>query len=58
MDQSQVLHLNSGYQMPLLGFGTWKVPKSVCSDTVYNAIKHGYRLIDCACDYGNEKEVG
>ncbi|KAJ7246893.1 Aldo/keto reductase [Mycena haematopus] len=45
-------------QMPLVGFGLWKVTKSTCADTVYNAIKAGYRLFDGACDYGNEKEAG
>jgi len=44
--------------MPLVGFGLWKVTKSTCADTVYNAIKAGYRLFDGACDYGNEKEAG
>ncbi|KAJ6540788.1 Aldo keto reductase [Mycena vulgaris] len=38
--------------------GTWKIPKSVCADTVYTAIKLGYRLFDGACDYGNEEELG
>ncbi|KAJ7302094.1 Aldo keto reductase [Mycena albidolilacea] len=46
------------HQMPLVGFGLWKVTKSTCADTVYNAIKVGYRLFDGACDYGNEKEAG
>jgi len=44
--------------MPLVGFGLWKVTKSTCADTVYNAIKAGYRLFDGAGDYGNEKEAG
>ncbi|KAF9156844.1 NAD(P)H-dependent D-xylose reductase (XR) [Actinomortierella ambigua] len=44
--------------MPLLGMGVWKVPKNAAADTVYNAIKAGYRLLDCAADYGNEVEVG
>ncbi|KZT31939.1 Aldo/keto reductase [Sistotremastrum suecicum HHB10207 ss-3] len=44
--------------MPLIGFGLWKVTKSTCADTVYNAIKAGYRLFDGAGDYGNEKEAG
>ncbi|KAG0197695.1 NAD(P)H-dependent D-xylose reductase (XR) [Mortierella sp. GBA30] len=48
----------SGYKMPLLGFGTWKVPKDVAADTVFKAIEAGYRLLDCACDYGNEVQVG
>ena len=44
-------------QTPLV-FGFWKVPKDICADACYNAIKTGYRRLDCACDYGNEKEVG
>ncbi|CAO3573144.1 unnamed protein product [Mortierella alpina] len=48
----------SGHKMPLLGFGTWKVPKDVTAATVVQAIESGYRLLDCACDYGNEVEVG
>ncbi|KAJ9622787.1 D-xylose reductase [Taxawa tesnikishii (nom. ined.)] len=50
--------LSSGHQMPLVGFGLWKVNKETCADTVYNAIKSGYRLFDGACDYGNEVEAG
>ncbi|KAH7916412.1 Aldo keto reductase [Hygrophoropsis aurantiaca] len=45
-------------KMPLVGFGLWKVTRSTCADTVYNAIKSGYRLFDGAGDYGNEKEAG
>ncbi|KAF8445611.1 NADP-dependent oxidoreductase domain-containing protein [Boletus edulis BED1] len=48
----------TGQKMPLIGFGLWKVTKSTCADTVYNAIKAGYRLLDGAGDYGNEKEAG
>ncbi|KAK9446621.1 NADP-dependent oxidoreductase domain-containing protein [Limtongia smithiae] len=48
----------SGQAMPLVGFGLWKVPRESCADTVYNAIKTGYRLFDGAQDYGNEKEAG
>lgn len=44
--------------MPLVGLGLWKIPKPSCADTVYNAIKAGYRLFDGAGDYGNEKESG
>lgn len=38
--------------------GLWKIPKATCADTVYTALKAGYRLLDGACDYGNEKEAG
>lgn len=44
--------------IPPVGFGFWKVDQAVCADTTYNAIKAGYRHLDCASDYGNEKEVG
>ena len=55
---SPTVKLNSGHQMPLVGFGLWKVNNDTCADTVYNAIKTGYRLFDGACDYGNEVEAG
>uniref|UniRef100_A0A7S2CTY2 NADP-dependent oxidoreductase domain-containing protein n=1 Tax=Haptolina brevifila TaxID=156173 RepID=A0A7S2CTY2_9EUKA len=44
--------------MPAVGLGLWKVPKAVCASTVTSAIRMGYRHLDSACDYGNEKEVG
>ena len=44
--------------MPKVGFGLWKVPKNISSDTVCKAIEIGYRHFDSASDYGNEKEVG
>lgn len=46
---SPTIKLNSGYEMPQVGFGLWKVDNAVCADTVYNAIKAGYRLFDGAC---------
>jgi D-xylose reductase len=49
--------LASGKTMPLVGFGLWKVPKETAVDTVYNAIKSGYRLFDGAYDYQNEKKA-
>lgn len=52
------LQLNSGYKMPLTGYGTWKIPHSVCAQQVYDAVGQGYRLFDCAQDYANEKQVG
>lgn len=44
--------------IPAVGFGLWKVAPDICADTVYEAIKVGYRHLDCACDYGNEIQVG
>ena len=51
------------FYMPLnppepLVFGFWKVPPEKSADVCYKAIVSGYRRLDCACDYGNEKEVG
>ena len=43
--------------MPAVGFGCWKVEKNVTADIVEKVIKLGYRHIDGACDYANEKEV-
>ncbi|CAE7595112.1 XYL1 [Symbiodinium natans] len=42
--------------MPMVGLGCWKAQK--IEEVVYNAIKVGYRHIDSAAAYGNEKEVG
>ena len=44
--------------IPALGFGTWNLDKSNASDAVSVALQTGYRHIDCAAIYGNEKEVG
>lgn len=46
---SPTVKLNSGHDMPLVGFGLWKVDNATAADTVYNAIKVGYRLFDGAC---------
>lgn len=48
----------TNYDIPQIGLGLWKIDNSQCADVVYNAIKIGYRLLDSACDYGNEREVG
>jgi len=44
--------------IPPVGFGLWKIDPSECADSVYQAIKLGYRHFDSASDYGNEQEVG
>jgi D-xylose reductase len=44
--------------MPVVGLGLWKVPRESCADLMQQAIRAGYRHLDCACDYGNEVEVG
>lgn len=44
--------------MPKVGMGLWKIAQEDCAQAVYDAIKVGYRHLDSACDYGNEKQVG
>ena len=54
----EYLTLNNGVQMPLVGFGTFMLSGEVCVRSVAAAIESGYRMIDTAEAYGNEKEVG
>ncbi|WP_030160585.1 aldo/keto reductase [Glycomyces sp. NRRL B-16210] len=50
--------LNNGVRMPLLGFGVFQTPPEETRAAVAEALKTGYRLIDTAAAYGNEREVG
>lgn len=51
--------LTNGLKMPMVGFGVFRVPdKKECQESVYQAIKTGYRLIDTAASYTNEDAVG
>ena len=52
------ISLASGRQLPAVGIGFWKVGRDVAADVTQQAIENGYRHLDCACDYGNEAEVG
>lgn len=50
--------LSNGLKMPKAGYGVYQISKEECSRCVFDAIKVGYRLIDTAQSYFNEKEVG
>lgn len=51
--------LNNNVEMPLLGFGVFQITdEDVCEESVLNALKTGYRMIDTAACYGNERAVG
>lgn len=50
--------LNNGMKIPLLGFGTYQIDASIAERCVLDAINIGYRLIDTAQYYQNEKEIG
>ena len=56
--EKKTVTLNSGYEMPILGLGTWTQDDATAESSVYSALKDGYRLIDTAQYYGNEKGVG
>ncbi|CAM5392760.1 Oxidoreductase OS=Streptomyces fumanus OX=67302 GN=GCM10018772_58790 PE=4 SV=1 [Streptomyces fumanus] len=50
--------LNNGVEMPQLGFGVWQVPDDEAEKAVATALESGYRSIDTAAAYGNEKGTG
>lgn len=50
--------LTNGAVMPKLGFGTWLIPTAKAAECTEEALSQGYRLIDTAQAYGNEKQVG
>ena len=50
--------LNSGYEMPILGIGCFRLSQEEAENSVYWALRDGYRLIDTARIYGNEAGVG
>jgi diketogulonate reductase-like aldo/keto reductase len=59
MEAGHTIELSSGFFMPLLGLGTWKMTDGAeTKDAVLEALRIGYRHIDTAKMYGNEKSVG
>jgi len=52
------VELNNGVEMPLLGFGVFQTPPEETRAAVEVALESGYRHIDTAAAYGNERGVG
>lgn len=56
--ETKSVTLNSGYEMPINGLGTYSLHGETCVNSVKSALASGVRLIDTASAYGNEEEVG
>ena len=54
----EYIKLNNGVDIPILDYGTFQIPSSIAEECVLNALNVGYRLIDTAAAYFNEKEIG
>ena len=52
------IRLADGEELPSIGLGCWKVANEDAPSLVEQAVRAGYRHLDCACDYGNEAAVG
>jgi len=50
--------MNSGYEIPTLGYGVYQVPADICTGVVSQALKAGYRHVDSAAMYRNEAAAG
>lgn len=50
--------LSNGVKIPCVGFGTWKLLEEECTQAVIDAVNAGYRHIDTATAYRNEKSIG
>ncbi len=56
--ETKTVMLNSGYEMPINGLGTYSLHGDECINAVKSALSSGVRLIDTASAYGNEVEIG
>lgn len=54
----QNLSLKNGNRIPVLGLGTWELTGKKCQEAVKKALELGYRHIDTAEAYGNQREIG
>lgn len=58
MNQVPTTSLHNGIEIPLLGFGVFQMTDEQAEQSVVDAIEIGYRLIDTATSYMNERAVG
>jgi L-glyceraldehyde reductase len=58
MSSGKTVTLNTGAKMPALGYGTWQSAPGEVGAGIYEALKVGYRHLDLAKVYQNQKEVG
>lgn len=58
MSTMKKIKLNNGVELPPIGFGVFQTPPDVTTDAVEAALRTGYRHIDTAAAYANEREVG
>src|SRR5207249_6078726 len=58
IDAMETVTLNNGVEMPAIGLGVFQTPPDETRDAVRAALGSGYRLIDTAAAYGNERQVG
>lgn len=56
--KAPTVRLNSGYDMPIVGLGTYSLFNDVCVNSVMSAIQRGFRKFDTASIYANEESVG
>ncbi|RAH69149.1 putative aldehyde reductase (AKR1) [Aspergillus aculeatinus CBS 121060] len=57
MSLGKKVTLSSGHEIPQLGFGTWQSAPGQVGEAVYHALKAGYRHLDLATIYQNQREV-
>ncbi len=58
MSNGELIPVHGGASLPSVGLGLWKIDNASTAKMVETAIECGYRHIDAACDYGNEREAG
>ncbi|MDE6123774.1 MAG: aldo/keto reductase [Eubacterium sp.] len=56
--ETKTVMLNSGYEMPIYGLGTYSLHNDICKNSIQAALDNGARLIDTAHAYENEEEIG